>query len=113
MAPVRAAHRGNRRCMSRMGQPVVNGSTDLAALNGRFARAVMAGNQEQHALTAGNGLIETAVDREPGTVEVQPVKVEDTVRIDGAGAEPLVPSAIKCLVGDRNGFGFWLRRAGS
>ena len=89
-----------------MSKPIVNGRTDLAALDGRLAGSMMAGDQQQNTITAGDGLLEAAVDRRPGAIEGQSVKVEHTVRIHRTAAEPVVPSAVERLVGDRNLLGF-------
>ena len=52
-----------------MGKPVVDGGTDLTALDRWFAGPVMARDQQQDAVAAPDCLIEAAVDRRPGAVE--------------------------------------------
>ena len=58
--------------MARGGEPVVDGGADRAALDRRFAGAVVAGDQEKHTVAAADRLIERAVDRRPCRVEVIP-----------------------------------------
>ena len=93
-----------------MGKPIVNGGANLAPLDGRLARAVMSGNQQQDAVAACDGLVESAIDRGPGAVEGQSVKVENAIRLDRTAAKPLVPGAVEGLVGDCDGLGLWRRR---
>ena len=56
----------------------------LPALNRCVTRTMMARNQQQHALTAADRFLQSAVDRLPCAVEVHAVKVEDTVGLDGS-----------------------------
>jgi len=107
---MRAAHRSDRGGMARGGQPVVNGGADLAPFDGRLAGSMMPGDQQQDAITARDRLFQTEVDRRPGAVQVQSVKVEHTVGISPPGGQLPVPAAIEGLVGDRHGFGLRLSR---
>lgn len=85
-----------------MGQPVVHGGANLAALDRRIAGAVVSGDQQQDAITAGDRLLQATIDRRPGSIEIEAVKVQDPVRLDRAAAKPLVPAAVERLVGDRS-----------
>lgn len=86
MAWMRRPDGGNFAGVPRGGKPVVNHRADRAAPHGRFACALVAGNEQQDALAAHDGVVERSVDRPPGAVEAQSVKVDDTVRLDGAAA---------------------------
>ena len=79
MTPVSAPHGGDISGMTRSGEPVVNGSTNAAALHRRIARPVVTGDEEHDAIAARNRLLEAAVDRCPGRIEIHPVKVEHEV----------------------------------
>jgi hypothetical protein len=94
MTSVRAANGGNAPGVAGRSQPVVHGGADLASGDRRLARAMMAGDEEDEACTAGNRLLETAVDRLPGTIETHAVEVDGPVGRYGAGSEPLVPAAV-------------------
>jgi hypothetical protein len=95
MTSVGAAHGGDPCRVARGSQPVVDRGANLAALDRRLARPMMAGDQEHDAVAAGNRLVEAAVDCMPGAVEVHSVEVEDSVDLDVASAQPLIPAAIE------------------
>ena len=95
VAAVRAAHGGDARSVARGGEPVMDGGADSAPLDRRLAPALMAGNQQQDAVSGGDGLLERSVDRFPGAVEIVAVKVERAIGLDVAGAKTLVPTAIQ------------------
>ena len=97
MMPMGAADGRDRASVTRRVEPVVNRRPDLAALDGRLARPMMAGDQQDDALAPRDRLVEPAVDRLPSRVEGQPVKVEHSVRLDRAGAKATVPACIECL----------------
>lgn len=99
---MRATYGCDARSMPGMRQPVMNCGANLATLDGWFARSVVASDQQQHSVAAPNGLLQRAVDRRPGSVEGQAMKVEDAVRIDRPAAQSLVPAAIERLIGDRD-----------
>jgi hypothetical protein len=81
----------------------MNCGPDLAALNGRVARAMVAGDQQYNALIARYGLFKRAVDRLPRRVQVHAVKIEDAVGFDGAAAQPFVPAAVQRRMVERPG----------
>ena len=83
MAPVGASDGGNPGRMPGRRQPVVNGSANLAALDGRRAWPHMARDEEKHTLPRRDCSVEPAVDRPPGLVRVEPMQVEDPVGLDG------------------------------
>jgi hypothetical protein len=95
MPPVRAAHGGNPRCVARRRKPVVNCRSDLAAVDGRLAGAVVAGNEQHDPVPACDGLLEGPVDRAPRLIEIVTVEVEDTIGFDIARPELAVPTAIQ------------------
>ena len=95
MAPVGASDSSNSRGMPRRGQPVVNRGANLASLDRWRTRARVAGDEENHALPGPDRGVEPTVDRAPGLVEVEPMQVEDPVRLDGTGAKALVPARIQ------------------
>ena len=103
MTAVGAAHGGDVRGMAGSGQPIVNRCSDAPALDRGLARPMMARDQEQHPLTASDGLFEAAIDRRPSAVEVHAVKVQDSVRLDRAAAQPFVPVSVERLRADRRG----------
>jgi len=104
--------------MARGSEPVVDRSADAASLNRRSAGPVMTRDQQQHAVAASDCLLEATVNCCPGGVQRHAVQVEDTIGLYTAGAQLLVPAAIKRLLTDRDEFlalrrrslcGDWLR----
>ena len=73
----------------------MDGGADSAPLDRRLAPALMAGNQQQDAVSGGDGLLERSVDRFPGAVEIVAVEVERAIGLDAARAESLVPAAVE------------------
>ena len=108
MAPVRTAHGSNVRCMPRSGKPVVDGRADAPARDRRLARPMMAGNEQDNAVTGINRLLENAVDRAPRGVERHPVQVEHPVGLGRARAEPPVPACVEGIPDGRAGW-HWSR----
>jgi hypothetical protein len=86
MAPVRAAHGGNIRRVARGREPVVNDRSDRASADRRLPGALVAGDQQQDAVAARDGLLERSVDRAPCAVEAHAMKIDDSVRLDRAAA---------------------------
>ena len=95
MTPVGAPDRGDRARVARRRKPVVNGGTDLSALDRRIAPTMVAGDQEDDALAAGDRLLEAAVDGIPCVVERQAVEIEHAIGLDGARTQPPVPARIE------------------
>ena len=62
------------------------------ALDRRLAGPMMAGDEQHDAVAARDRLLERAVDRAPGAVEVHAVKVEDAVGLDSAASAAAGPS---------------------
>ena len=81
----------NVRRVAGRGQPVVNRRADASALDGRLAGPVVAGDQQQDAISAVDRLLEVAVDRRPGAVQVEAVEVEHSIGLEIAAADALVP----------------------
>ena len=78
-----------------MGEPVVHCRADPPAFDRRIARPVMTGDKQDDALAPVDCAFEGAVDRPPGVVEVEPVEIDDPIRVDRALTEPAVPPAIQ------------------
>jgi hypothetical protein len=101
MTSVRTSNRGDVGGMARDGEPIVNGCTDPTTLDWRFARSMMTRDQKDHAVTAHNRLVDSAIDRAPGCFEIHAVKIDDPVRVDVAAAQLLVPAAVERPFADR------------
>lgn len=82
VARVSAPHRGDGRGMARSGQPVVNRGSDFATPNRGLACPRMAGDQQHDTLAGGTRPVEPEIDRIPGPIEVEAVKVDHPVRAD-------------------------------
>ena len=95
MAAMRAPHSGNPRRMAGNRQPVMNGGSNSAAFQRRIAFAFMPGNQEQYAISRGDGPLQRPVDRLPRPVQRMAVQVEHAIGFQAAGAEPSVPASIE------------------
>ena len=83
----------------------MNGGPNTPALDGRFTRPMVAGNQQQNAVSAGDRLLESAVDCGPRAVQIHPVEIEHAVGLDRTAPQLLVPAAIERLVSDRHSLG--------
>lgn len=94
MPPVRRAYCGDAGCMRRGREPVEHCGADFATSDGVITRSGMAGNQEHHALSGGDGAIECIVDRSPGLVQVTAVQIQHPVRLHRPRAEPSIPAGI-------------------
>jgi hypothetical protein len=79
----------------------MNSGADTPALNRRITAAVVASNQQQDPISATDCMLEGAIDRPPGRVEVHAVEVEHAVRLDITAPQPFVPAAVKRALGDR------------
>jgi len=101
MAPMRSADRRNLRRMAGYREPVVNRCANPSALDGRVARSMVASDQQHDALVIRDGLIERPVDRRPSRVQAHAMEVEDAIRLQAAASNPLVPTPVQGLVGDR------------
>jgi hypothetical protein len=73
----------------------VNRGPDPSSLDRRFARTVVAGDQQNDPLAPGDRLFEPTVDRLPGGVERQSMEVENAIGLDRAGAKPAVPAGVQ------------------
>jgi len=92
---MRATHGSNFASVPGRRQPVVNRGSDSATLDRRFARPVVAGNQENDAIASADRLIECVIDRAPSLVEVHPMQVDDAVWVDSAGTQASVPCTVQ------------------
>lgn len=115
MAPMGAPNGGNARGMARCRQPVMHGSPYSTSLERRLATALMAGDQQHHAVAGACCPIEPSIDRLPGSIEAVAVQVEDHVGFDPPRGKAPVPAAVKrslLKAFGRRGRGFdwpWLR----
>lgn len=82
MTSVRTSNRGDVSGVSRSREPIVHGRSDLPPLHGRFARPMMAGDQQQDTFTAVNRPIEPPIDCIPCAIEAHPVEIEHTIGLD-------------------------------
>jgi hypothetical protein len=82
MTPMSAADCCNLACVSRRTEPIVNRRADAAALDRRFAGAMVTGNQKEDSIALHNRPIERPVDCEPSAVEIEPMQIENLIRID-------------------------------
>lgn len=92
---MRSTDSGDFARVTRCGEPIIDSRANPAALDRRLAGTMVSGNEQYHALTAGDRLIETAVDRCPGAVQIHPVKIDDSIRHHGAAAQLLVPASVE------------------
>ena len=92
---MRAPDGGDIPSVAGSGQPGINGGPDPPTLDGRFARAMMTGDQEDHSIAGSDRPVELGVDCLPCAVEVQSVKIDDAVRLDGTRSQALVPAAVQ------------------
>ena len=99
MAPVGTPNRGDICGMAGRCEPVMDRRPDLSPLHWRFARAMVAGDQEKHAFTACDREVEAAVDRHPSSIEIHAMQIEDPVRVDRAREKLLVPAAVEGFLG--------------
>ena len=81
--------------VARGSQPVVDGGADLASLHGRFPGSCVTGDEKQDSVPRGDCPVQPDIDRIPGLVEVQPVKIQNPVGLDGSGFQLLVPARIQ------------------
>ena len=105
---MRASYGGDLRRMPRRRQPVVDRSANAPAPDRRLTWSVMAGNEKDDALAAGNCKLEAAIDRCPCAVEVHAMKIKDPVRFDRPAPQSLVPSSIKRPFTNWRGLARWL-----
>lgn len=113
MTAVGTPHRSDVRRVARVREPVMNGRPDPAPLNRRFARSMVARNEEHDTVPASDGLLERSVDRKPSAVEVHAMEIEHSIGLDGAAAKFTVPGPVEGSGADRNGFRRCLRLPGS
>jgi hypothetical protein len=103
--------------MARRGGPVVDRRSDRPAANRRFPLSVVAGDEQQQPIAALDRGVQRAVNSLPGPVQAHPVKVDDSIGLDGAVGQAPVPAAVKrgAWTGSRTGcrarkgFASWTR----
>ena len=96
--------------MPRCCKPVVDSCPDTPALDRRLLGPMVAGNHQDQPVTARNRLVQAAIDRCPGRVEVHSMKIENSVGFDRAAAESLVPAAIERSFVDWDSLGMSSKR---
>ena len=102
MAAVRRSHGSNVGGVTGSREPVVDRRPDPPPLQRRFARALMAGDQEHEAVSTRDSFVEAAVDRSPGGIQIKAMEVDDAIQRSGPAAQLLVPAAIESLFSDGN-----------
>ncbi len=100
---MRPANRGDPLGMPGSCQPVMDGGSDAPSLYRQLTWTMMAGDQEKDPLAADNRFLETAIDRGPCSFEVQAMKIKNTIGLDGAAAEPLIPPPVEGAFSKRLG----------
>ena len=95
MARVGSANRGDSRRVTGYGEPVVNRGSDLTPPDGWFARAMVAGNEQDKAITGILRTFESEIDRPPCAVETVAVKIDDAVRLHGPRTKFPIPRPVK------------------
>ena len=73
----------------------MDGGANPAALDRWVAWTMVAGNEQQQAVTVSDCLIETPIDCAPCDVEGHAVKVEHAVGLHCPIAQTLVPAAVE------------------
>ena len=68
---------------------------DRASADGRIARTVVAGDQQNDAIAVRDRPVQFTVDRSPSAVERHSVEIDDPIGLDAAASEPLVPTAVE------------------
>lgn len=102
MASMRTANRSNVGRMARGSKPIVDRSPDPATRDRRITRPMVAGDQQNQPITTRDGLIEPAIDRSPGTIEIETMKIEGGIGFDDSAAQAFVPCSVEGSVCDRN-----------
>jgi hypothetical protein len=75
-------------------EPIMDRSADRAAPDWRLTRPLMSGDQENDPIAARDCLLERSVDRPPGAIETQSVKVDGPIRLKSAAAQPAIPGTV-------------------
>lgn len=101
VATVRTSDRSDARRMPGNRQPIMNSGPNSTPYKGRFALALVTGNQQQNTFTVGNGSLQRAINRLPGPVERMAMKIERSVRLQPAATHAPVPASVErgCLKG--------------
>ncbi len=95
MAPVGSADRGDPRRMARSGEPIMDRGSDASALDWGLSRPRMPGDQQQHPVSGHDRSLQSGIDRAPGSIEIETVKVEHTIGLDAPCAQSTVPSTVE------------------
>jgi len=74
------SHRGNPHGVTGCGEPVADRRPNAPALDRWIAGAGVAGDEQHHPLIRRNRLLQAAVYRAPGTVEIVAVQIDDPIR---------------------------------
>ena len=98
MTAMRAADRGDAVCVPRGCEPVLDDRANPPTFDRRFARAVVARNEQHQPVSACDGLLEHSINRSPCGIKVHAVEVEHTVGLDIAALEFFLPASIEGLV---------------
>lgn len=100
-----SANRGNFGRMARRREPVMDSRAYAPTLHRRLTLAMMTRYQEENSVSPRNRVVEAAVNRGPGAVEVHAMKIKDPIGLDGAAPQSFVPRTVECSFADRHRFG--------
>ena len=81
---VGSTNSGDPGSVARGAKPVMDRRPDLATLDGRLARSVVTGDEQDEAIPGIFGTFKRKVDRSPGAVEGVAVEIDDAVGLKGA-----------------------------
>jgi hypothetical protein len=81
--------------VARGSEPVMDCRADRAAPDRRLPFALVPGDEEEQSIAPGDGLLESPVDRPPGAIEAEPMKIDDAVGVEGPASKPPVPAAVE------------------
>jgi hypothetical protein len=95
MAAVSTPDRGNHRRVARCRQPVVHGSPDSTAFEGRLAVALMAGDEQHHPVPGSNRALEPLIDGLPGAIKTVAVEIDRSIRHHPSAYKPPIPTAVE------------------
>lgn len=82
MTSMRSANGCNFTSVAGGTEPVVNRRADAATLDWRLAGTMVASYQKQDAVAPSDCPVKRTVDRQPGAVEIEPMKVENLIGFD-------------------------------
>ena len=94
-----AANRRDPARVTRYGKPIVDRRPDPPAPDGRFARTMVTGYQQDDPFAGVACPLQGEIDRVPRTVEIHPVQIDHAIGLHGPGAELAVPCPVQRCAG--------------